>query len=114
MHGHSSHHVKTAEIHSDRLVLYGCGDFLNDYEGISGYEVFRSDLRLMYLPAIDPRRGQLVEARLVPMRVTRFRLNRGAEADAEWLCDLLNRLGVPLGTRGELAPDHTLTLHPFT
>jgi len=51
--------------------------------------VFRSDLRLMYLPAIDPRRGQLVEARLVPMRVARFRLNRGAEADAEWLCDLL-------------------------
>ena len=114
VHGHSSHHVKTAEIHSDRLVLYGCGDFLNDYEGISGHEVFRSDLRLMYLPAIDPRRGQLVEARLVPMRVARFRLNRGAEADAEWLCDLLNRLGVPLGTRGELAPDHTLTLHPFT
>jgi poly-gamma-glutamate capsule biosynthesis protein CapA/YwtB (metallophosphatase superfamily) len=114
VHGHSSHHVKAAEIHSDRLVLYGCGDFLNDYEGISGYEVFRSDLRLMYLPAIDPRRGQLVEARLVPMRVARFRLNRGAEADAEWLCDLLNRLGVPLGTRGELAPDHTLTLHPFT
>jgi poly-gamma-glutamate capsule biosynthesis protein CapA/YwtB (metallophosphatase superfamily) len=63
VHGHSSHHVKTAEIHSDRLVLYGCGDFLNDYEGISGYEVFRSDLRLMYLPAMDPRRGQLVEAR---------------------------------------------------
>jgi poly-gamma-glutamate capsule biosynthesis protein CapA/YwtB (metallophosphatase superfamily) len=43
--------------------LYGCGDFLNDYEGISGYEVFRSDLRLMYLPAMDPLRGKLVEAR---------------------------------------------------
>ena len=25
-----------------RLALYGCGDFLNDYEGISGYEMFRS------------------------------------------------------------------------
>jgi hypothetical protein len=75
---------------------------------------FRSDLRLMYLPAMDPLRGKLVEARLVPMRVARFRLNRGTEADAEWLCGLLNRLGVPLGTRGELAPDHTLTLHPFT
>jgi Bacterial capsule synthesis protein PGA_cap len=37
VHGHSSHHVKSAEIHSDRLVLYGCGDLLNDYEGISGY-----------------------------------------------------------------------------
>lgn len=111
VHGHSSHHVKAAEIHSDRLVLYGCGDFLNDYEGISGSEMFRSDLTLMYLIAIDPRRGQLVEARLVPMRVARFRLNRAAEADAKWLCDLLNQLGARLETRAELAPDHSLTLH---
>jgi hypothetical protein len=36
------------------------------------------------------------------------------EADAEWLCDLLNRLDAPLGTRAELGPDRTLTLHPFT
>ncbi|MGE0196323.1 MAG: CapA family protein, partial [Methylocystis sp.] len=34
--GHSSHHPKGFEVHRDRLVLYGCGDFLNDYEGISG------------------------------------------------------------------------------
>jgi poly-gamma-glutamate capsule biosynthesis protein CapA/YwtB (metallophosphatase superfamily) len=114
VHGHSSHHVKTAEIYGNRLVLYGCGDFLNDYEGIREYKVFRNDLTLMYLPAIDPRRGRLVEARLVPMRVARFRLNRGAEADAKWLCDLLNQLGAPVGTRAELASDHTLTLHPFT
>jgi poly-gamma-glutamate capsule biosynthesis protein CapA/YwtB (metallophosphatase superfamily) len=113
VHGHSSHHVKTAEIYSDRLVLYGCGDFLNDYEGISGYEVFRSDLALMYLPAIDPRRGQVVEIQLVPMRIARFRLNRVGEADAKWLCGLLSQLGAPLGTRCEMAPDHTLTLHPF-
>jgi poly-gamma-glutamate capsule biosynthesis protein CapA/YwtB (metallophosphatase superfamily) len=113
VHGHSSHHVKTAEIYKDRLVLYGCGDFLNDYEGISGDEVFRNDLTLMYLPAIDPRRGQLVETQLVPMRIARFRLNRCAEADAKWQCGLLNQLGAPLGTRCELASNQTLTLHPY-
>jgi hypothetical protein len=37
-------------------------------------------------------------------------LNRGAEADAKWLCELLNRLGA----RGELVSDLTITLHPFT
>ena len=67
----------------------------------------------MYLPAIDPRRGQLVEARLVPMRVGRFRLNRTTEADAKLLA-ISNQLGAPLGTRCELASDPTLTLHPFT
>ena len=77
VHGHSSHHVKTAEIHSDRLVLYGCGDFLNDYEGISGYEVFRSDLRLIDVSARDrsaarPARGGAVTAisRPLPPRGT--------------------------------------------
>jgi poly-gamma-glutamate capsule biosynthesis protein CapA/YwtB (metallophosphatase superfamily) len=29
------------EGYRDRLILYGCGDFLNDYEGIKGYEEFR-------------------------------------------------------------------------
>ena len=114
VHGHSSHHVKTAEIHRGCLALYGCGDLLNDYEGISGFEVFRSNLTLTYLAAIDAQLGQLVEARMVPMRVARFRLNRAAETDAKWLCDLLNQLGGPLGTRCELASDHTLTLYPFT
>src|SRR5207237_9236124 len=28
-HGHSSHHVKGLEIYRDRLILYGCRDFLN-------------------------------------------------------------------------------------
>jgi poly-gamma-glutamate synthesis protein (capsule biosynthesis protein) len=113
VHGHSSHHVKTAEIYGDRLALYGCGDFLNDYEGIGGHEALRSDLTLMYLPAIDPQRGRVVEARLVPMRIARFQLNRAPEADARRLCDLLNQLGAPLRTRSELASDHTLTLLPL-
>ena len=114
VYGHSSHHVKTAEIYGDRLVLYGCGDFLNDYEGIGGHESLRSDLTLMYLATIDPRRGRMVEARLVPMRVARFRLSRASESDAGRLCDLLNELGAPMMTRSELASDRTLTLLPLT
>lgn len=108
VYGHSSHHVKAVEIHGDGLVLYGCGDFLNDYEGICGYEEFRSELTLMYLAAIDPRQRRLVGARLVPMKVHRFRLNSASDADAEWLCDLLNQLGASLGTRVSVACDHSL------
>jgi poly-gamma-glutamate synthesis protein (capsule biosynthesis protein) len=99
VHGHSSHHVKGIEVYHDRPILYGCGDFLNDYEGVRGYETFRSDLTLMYLITMDPEQGhRLVEMRLVPMHVRCFRLNRASEADASWLCELLNRLGAPFGT----------------
>jgi len=110
VHGHSSHHVKAIEVFKGRLILYGCGDFLTDYEGISGYEMLRGDLGLIYLVELDSRNGQLMSARLVPMRMRRFRLIRAPAADAEWLCTLLNRLGAPFRTRVELAEDNRMTL----
>jgi poly-gamma-glutamate synthesis protein (capsule biosynthesis protein) len=110
VHGHSSHHVKTIEVYRERLILYGCGDFLTDYEGISGYEQFRGDLTLMYLIEIDPLQGRLLKARMVPMQVRRFRLNRASVEDSLWLCDLLNRLGAPFNTQAQLESDYSLTL----
>ncbi|HEY5602248.1 MAG TPA: CapA family protein, partial [Gammaproteobacteria bacterium] len=32
IHGHSSHHFMGIEVYKDKPVIYGCGDFLNDYE----------------------------------------------------------------------------------
>lgn len=110
VHGHSSHHVKALEVYRGRLILYGGGDLLTDYEGIPGYEAFRGDLALMYLVRMNPARGELVEVRLVPLQVRRFRLNRSLPADAQWLCDLLNRLGEPFGTTVRLHDDATMTV----
>jgi poly-gamma-glutamate synthesis protein (capsule biosynthesis protein) len=111
VHGHSSHHVKAMEVYRERPILYGCGDFLTDYEGISGHEAFRGDLTLMYLLDIEPGQGRLVRARLVPLQVRRFRLNRASEADVGWLCDLLNAQGAPFGTGVQREDDNRLTLH---
>jgi poly-gamma-glutamate synthesis protein (capsule biosynthesis protein) len=111
VHGHSSHHVKAIEVFKDRLVLHGCGDFLTDYEGISGYEMFRGDLALMYLIELNSCSGELIAARLVPMRMRRFRLERASAADANWLCNLLNQLGKPFATQTCLHNDDSLTLH---
>ena len=110
VHGHSSHHVKGIEVHRGRLILYGCGDFLNDYEGISGYEEFRGDLSLMYFPTLEPASGRLTALRMIPTQVRRFRVNRAAEADVRWLRDRLNREGERFGTRVDMASDHSLTL----
>lgn len=110
VHGHSSHHVKALEVYEDRLILYGCGDLLSDYEGIGGYETYRGDLGLMYLAQVEPRQGRLVAARLIPMQVRRFRLNRASAADAQLLGSLLNRLGAPFFTEVELADDSSMNL----
>ena len=38
IHGHSSHHPGPVEVFGGKLVLYGCGDCINDNEGITGHE----------------------------------------------------------------------------
>ncbi len=110
IHGHSSHHVKAIEVYKGRLILYGCGDFLNDYEGIEGYENFRGDLGLMYFADVDPSAGRLVALRMVPTQVRRFRVNRASEVDCKWLEDRLNREGRRFHTRVERSTDNILTL----
>jgi poly-gamma-glutamate synthesis protein (capsule biosynthesis protein) len=112
VHGHSSHHVRPLEVFEDKLILYGCGDFLNDYEGIGGYEEFRDELTLMYLPALDPPTGRLVDLRLTPMRVRHFRANRASREEAEWLRDAVNRESRAFGFRVELADEPRLALRP--
>lgn len=91
VHGHSSHHPKAIEVYRNRLILYGCGDFLNDYEGISGYEDYRDDLPLMYLADLDPAHGDLAALEMVPLQIRQFRLTRPSRQDIDWLQERLNR-----------------------
>jgi poly-gamma-glutamate synthesis protein (capsule biosynthesis protein) len=102
VHGHSSHHPRPIEVYRDKLILYGCGDFLNDYEGIGGHESFRPELSLMYLPEFDPASGRLRYLTLIPTCIRRFRVNRASAMDATWLREMLNREGRPFGTSFEL------------
>lgn len=90
VHGHSSHHPKRIEVYRGRLILYGAGDLINDYEGIGGYEEFRTELTLLYLPTLA-KSGTLESMLLVPMRLERFRLNRAKRDETEWLQSLLAR-----------------------
>jgi poly-gamma-glutamate capsule biosynthesis protein CapA/YwtB (metallophosphatase superfamily) len=91
VHGHSSHHAKAIEVYRNRLILYGCGDFLNDYEGIRGYEEYRDDLGLMYFADIDVATGNLAALEIVPLQVRRFRLERPSSQDIDWIGQTLNR-----------------------
>jgi len=118
VHGHSSHHVKGIEIYCGKLILYGCGDFLNDYEGITGgHQAYRSDLALMYFPTLDAATGRLLRLALTPTQTRRFRVNRAPEDCVRWLEDTLNREGRQFGTRVERQADDSLLLHsqgPFS
>lgn len=110
IHGHSSHHIRGIEVYRDRLILYGCGDFLNDYEGIRSHEQFRPDLGLLYRARLDPASGRLIQLNMIPTRVRRLRVQRATPDDARWLHDRLNREGQRFGTHVRLHQDNSLTL----
>jgi poly-gamma-glutamate synthesis protein (capsule biosynthesis protein) len=109
IHGHSSHHPKGVEVYQGRPILYGAGDFFNDYEGIGGRERFRSELTLMYFPQIDDA-GALVSFQMTPMRIRNFRLERTGAEETRWLAETLDRESRAFGTRVEETDQGRLAL----
>ncbi|MEV1147359.1 CapA family protein, partial [Micromonospora sp. NPDC049799] len=98
VHGHSSHHPRPVEVYRERLILYGCGDVVDDYEGIGGFEAYRPELRLLWLPTLDPATGRLRALRAAPLRIRRMRLERAAPDGSAWLAGLLDGFGPPFAT----------------
>jgi poly-gamma-glutamate capsule biosynthesis protein CapA/YwtB (metallophosphatase superfamily) len=109
VHGHSSHHVKGIEVYRDKPILYGCGDFLNDYEGITGYEQYRGDLALMYFPTLEV--GRLTRFAMIPTQTRRLQVNAAPEAGVRWLMETLNREGRKFGTQVTRLAEQDLLLH---
>jgi poly-gamma-glutamate synthesis protein (capsule biosynthesis protein) len=110
VHGHSSHHPKGIEVYRDRPILYGCGDFINDYEGIGGYAKFRGELVLAYFVTLNAVSGSLERLEMVPFRIVRFQLKRANREEAVWLRQVLDREGRDLGTSVDLSAEGALTL----
>ncbi|HSB99577.1 MAG TPA: CapA family protein, partial [Burkholderiaceae bacterium] len=96
VHGHSSHHPLPPELHDGRLVLHGCGDLINDYEGIAARGELRSDVGCLYAVTISRSDGLLRALQIVPFQLRRFRLGELDGAARRWLHDLLVRGGAAL------------------
>ena len=98
VHGHSSHHPLPAEIHRSKLILYGCGDLINDYEGLAAGGPARSDFVCLYAATLGED-GSLHDLEVLPFRLRRFRLSRMTSSERAWLLDFLNRRSAPFGTK---------------
>lgn len=91
IHGHSSHHPRGVEVYRGKPVLYGCGDFVNDYEGISGHDAFRPDLRLAWLVDIDAASRRLARLEVLPFQTRGLCLRAAARDDIDWIGAMLER-----------------------
>jgi poly-gamma-glutamate capsule biosynthesis protein CapA/YwtB (metallophosphatase superfamily) len=103
VHGHSSHHPMSVEVYRDRPILFGCGDFINDYEGIGGYEAFRPDIVLGYSVDLDQATGALNQLAMLPLQLRRLQLGMLDAGDMDWICSRMGRLCDAYGARVEQA-----------
>lgn len=79
LHGHSSHHARAPEVWRGKLIIYGCGDLINDYEGIGREGSYDPGAVCLWFARIA-RDGALQGLEVVPLRLRRLRLVR---ADAQ-------------------------------
>lgn len=99
VHGHSSHHVQAVEKYKGKIIIYGCGDFVDDY---ALNEEYRNDLSAVWRVCVKEGNGGLRLDRLEihPTRVDRFRamLLDVSDVDHRWVRDRVSRLSADVGT----------------
>jgi poly-gamma-glutamate capsule biosynthesis protein CapA/YwtB (metallophosphatase superfamily) len=111
VHGHSSHHIQGVECPAPgKLIIYGCGDFVDDY---ATNEKYRNDLGAVYRVIVreESREGNNetgpTNAPLTPVRLEIFPtsiklfqahlLSNTKDKDHKWVCERIRTL------TGELA-----------
>lgn len=77
IYGHSSHHIRGMEVFDTKLILYGAGDLINDYEGFSnpGDEAY-SPLGGLFCVDLCAQDGKLVQVSLLPTKMHCLQLQR--------------------------------------
>ncbi|KAL9189585.1 hypothetical protein ACHAXT_009260 [Thalassiosira profunda] len=85
IYGHSSHHARGMEVYKGKLILYGTGDIINDYEGFEnrGEERYNT-LGGIYLVDIDSESGDFAQLTIIPMYMNRLRLERYRKGSKMW------------------------------
>ncbi|ORX80456.1 hypothetical protein K493DRAFT_342554 [Basidiobolus meristosporus CBS 931.73] len=129
--GHSAHHVQGVEIYNGKVILYGCGDFLDDYDvyvralkagrqlssdedsdeeseeepfDFEPFRKHRSDLSFMYIiHTEETNHGSCVirQLELIPTRIQDLQVNLAEGEDRQWVIDKMSSLCEELGTHVE-------------
>jgi poly-gamma-glutamate capsule biosynthesis protein CapA/YwtB (metallophosphatase superfamily) len=111
VHGHSSHHPRAVERHGRGIILYGCGELVDDYEGIEGHAPFRSDLVPLFFVSFTAF-GAPPLLSVTPMRLRRLRLERAGTADRAALRATLAAVSAPFGTVFDDGAEGDFVLRP--
>lgn len=94
VHGHSSHHVQGIERYGGKLIIYGCGDFVDDYALTPEYRNDLSAVWRVYVEEDDgakevgkKREPKLRRLEVWPTRIKDFQVNllETQDPDHQWV-----------------------------
>jgi poly-gamma-glutamate synthesis protein (capsule biosynthesis protein) len=97
IHGHSAHVFHGVEARDDGVVLYDCGDFVDDYAVDPAKRNDRSFLFRLEVGAD----GNLRELRLLPTEIRECAVHEASGDAADWSRDRMRRKSERYGTRFE-------------
>jgi len=90
IHGHSSHHVQGVEVYKGKLIVYGCGDFVDDYAVDAQW---RNDLSAAWRVTVGEKedrpddRLEVKKLEVFPNRIRKFQANllKPEDQDHKWV-----------------------------
>lgn len=91
--GHSNHAVQGIEIYKKKVIMYDCGDFIDDY-AVDPY--YRNDLSFLFLMNFVKDSVQSIE--LVPTKISDFRANTAPLWEADFIIQKMMDRCKDLGT----------------
>ncbi|WP_048810076.1 CapA family protein [Candidatus Methylacidiphilum infernorum] len=93
VYGHSPHVFRAVEVFHGKVVLYSCGDFIDDYS-VDPY--FRNDWSFVFLLGIE--KAKIVSVRLFPVVISNFRAQKAKGREAREILEKMVSLCRALGT----------------
>lgn len=105
VHGHSSHHPRPIEVYRGRLILYGCGDLISDYEGITSMGRYDPSAVALYFVTLSGASGELQQLEIVPLQLRRLQLVAAQPSARRSLQSLFEDPAAPMRTRLQAQPD---------
>ncbi len=97
VHGHSAHVFQAVEARDDGLILYDCGDFVDDY---AVDDELRNDRSFLFELIVDGD-GTATTLRLVPIEIAGCRVRRATDEVARWCRETMRERSQGYGTAHE-------------
>lgn len=93
-HGHSAHIFQGIEIYKGKLIMYGTGDFIDDY---AVDPLLRNDQTFLFLVTLS--KGKINKIELIPSIISLMQVNRAYGSDFEEISEKMIMLSKEMETK---------------